>query len=296
MDLRGRLSREQLIQSQQLLNYQPFILADDIQTGAAYSWTTGDNSGRGFVRRKSECTPEEWAAFTGYAQRQRVLYDGWLQEIATRYPGGSLLDFATMNSYFPVKAQLLGMGRTTGVDGFCDSTRTDFLNQVLGTSAEFIHARYDPEKGSAPMPNGGRGRRWDVVCASAIMTHLPDPLQFLTFLASLSDKALFVFDRMMDTDAMLMSYEKPVSELVSHGRFPYVFNWGTRLSRGLVEFSLAQLGFANIVELPGDVDWLHYAPPTPDYLRTEHTARYKLGDEILVSGSKHVALLAMRRG
>lgn len=291
MDLRYKLSPEQRETAAHLFNYQPFILSDEIQTGAGYSWSVTDFSGLNFVCRKSECTEEQWLAFTSCAKLQRDMYDGWLAAIAERFPGGSLLDFATMNSYFPVKAQLLGMGRTTGADGFCDSARTDFLNQVLGTNAEFIQARYDPVTHSAPVAGS-----WDVVCASAIMTHLPDPLNFLTFLASKAKKALFIFDRVIDTDVPLIRLAKPRPEFTQGDPFPYKFNWGTHLSRGLLEHAFAELGFDEVIEFPGDYGWLPPADsPTPAYIQPAHQAIYRLGEEILITGSKHLAVLGVRR-
>jgi hypothetical protein len=289
MDLSAKLTPEQLDRAIGLLSYQPFILSDDIQTGAGYSWTIRDTSNTKFVCRKSTCSAEEWDRFTTYATLQRNMYDGWLAAIAERYPGGSLLDFGTYNSYFPVKAQLLGMGTSVGVD-IRDSTCTDFLNEVLGTDAEFIEACYDPVTHSAPVTG-----RWDVVCASSVMSHLPDPLNFLTFLSSLAKRALFLFNRIIDTDALLIKLEKPNLAITHSGPFPYGFNWGTHPSRGLLEYAFAELGFDEIIELPGEYGWLRPDLPVPDYIRSEHQAAYKLGKDILAHhSSRNVALLAMR--
>jgi len=41
MDLRGKLSAQQIEEACRVLDYQPFFLTDDLQTGAAYSWVYG---------------------------------------------------------------------------------------------------------------------------------------------------------------------------------------------------------------------------------------------------------------
>ena len=41
MDLRGKITQEQMERACGVLNYQPFILTDELQTGAAYSWMWG---------------------------------------------------------------------------------------------------------------------------------------------------------------------------------------------------------------------------------------------------------------
>jgi len=42
------------------------------------------------------------------------------------------------------------------------------------------------------------------------MCHLPDPLNFLAFLGSLATDAIFYFGQIVDTDAMIVSYLKPI--------------------------------------------------------------------------------------
>ena len=74
MDLSAKLTPEQLDRAIGLLSYQPFILSDDIQTGAGYSWTIRDTSNTKFVCRKSTCSAEEWDRFTTYATAAASVY------------------------------------------------------------------------------------------------------------------------------------------------------------------------------------------------------------------------------
>ena len=44
MDLRSVLKTDaQRAEAARLLNYQPFVISDDVQTGAAYSWIDGSD-------------------------------------------------------------------------------------------------------------------------------------------------------------------------------------------------------------------------------------------------------------
>jgi hypothetical protein len=128
-----------------------------------------------------------------------------------------------------------------------------------------------------------------VVVASAILCHLPDPLEFLAYLSSLADQAIFFFGRMVDSDALLISYQPPHPSLRRARPFPHDFNENTRLSRGLFERSTKELGFREIVELPWRDSWLD------PYVRDGGgpQERSDLATE-LANGSRHVAVLAMR--
>ncbi len=286
-----------------VLNYQPFIITDDIQTGAAYSWAYGVQiqERAPVVFRRSEWE-REWDKVTESNGRLRRMYDDFMTEIAGRYRGGSFLDVACNNGYFPVRAHTLGMRQTAGADAGDFGTSIRFLNDILGTSAKFIHAPYDPSRHGAPI----RGE-YDVVSASAIMCHLPDPLNFLAFLGGMAREAIFFFGQVIDTDALLTVYFPPHPALAANSLpFPYVFNDNTRVSRGLLYLSFERMGFKNIVEIPWRDEWLSpyyradYRPPQPDEAACDALtetpyalAGYRTMVEIR-EGSKHIAILAMR--
>jgi Methyltransferase domain len=300
MDLRAVLTTDaQREEASRVLNYQPFIISDDIQTGAAYSWTNGgDPRARPrFVFRRREENEESWAKITDANARLRRMYDDFVAEIARRYPGGSLLDFACNNGYFPVRASMLGM-RGLGADGDRQHGGSiAFLNRHLGTTARFEPRNYDPRLRGARRVSNLRPwpaslPRADVVCLVAILCHVPDPLGFLTFAAGLADKALFFMGQVLDSDHFLISYQKPHRALSKPTRFPFTFNDNTRLSRGLLFHTLEELGFRDVIELSWQPAWLpqrfgHFSVAEPD----DAAARL---DYDLRFGSRHVAVLAMR--
>jgi hypothetical protein len=129
-----------------LLDYQPFVISDDVQTGAAYSWINGSDARNKakLVFRRDEETDESWAKITDANSRLRCMYDDFVGEIAIRYPGGSLLDLACNNGYFPVRASQLGMRPAVGSDANrAHASAVELLNRCLGTRAEFKARVYD---------------------------------------------------------------------------------------------------------------------------------------------------------
>lgn len=114
MDLRQYSpSRMQILAAMSTLNYQPFILSDNVQTGVGYSWIHSadprDDRFWKFVFQRDRLPADIWEKAADANGRLRAMYDDFVSEIARRYPGGSLLDVACNNGYFPVRAEQLGM-------------------------------------------------------------------------------------------------------------------------------------------------------------------------------------------
>ena len=264
MDLRRYSpSRLQTMAATRTLNYQPFVISDDVQTGVAYSWLhSADPRDAGpdqFVFQRDRLPAAIWEQAAAANARLRAMYDDFVAEIARRYPGGSLLDVACNNGYFPVRAEQLGMRGCAGMDRRSHHwAAIKVLNSITGTAVSFVNQGYSPVTHGAKV-----GRRYDVVVASAIMCHLPDPLNFLAFLGSIAKEAVFFWGQMLDTDDYLIAYNEPNRFAMTNRQFPHGFDDNTRLSRGLFRRSAELMGFGNIVELPYRDTWLPaqwYAP------------------------------------
>lgn len=257
MDLRPyNLSPKQIDEAARVLSYQPFIISDDLQTGVAYSWLYDDEGGRRvyqqreFVFDRRHCAAEVWAKAEDANRRLRTMYDDWLDVIAERLPGASVLEIGCNTGYLLAGAQLRGMAPCTGVDPGNYARSVAFLNKTLGTRVRFRRAAYDSWKHRV---------RWlaphDLVIASAVMQHISDPLYFLAFLGRMAKKALFLFSGMGDTDLLQIYYAEP-NRFDKSTRFPVCFDNDVGLSRGLLMKSLDLLGFKEIVEIPWREDWL----------------------------------------
>ena len=280
MDLRRfDLSETAAQEAARVLNYQPFIVTSELQTGVGYSilHNRDPRVSPPLVFHHRNWSDEDWNKITSANQALRTMYDGFVETIAQLYPGKSLLDVACNNGYIPVSARNAGMGPCAGMDlGPQHAESIEFLNKVLGTDVEFFHRRYSPmDRCAEPLP-----RKFDVVCASAILCHLPDPLNFLAYIGSLANQAVFFWGQTIDTEHFIVSYNKPHPCLGDLGAFPYCFNDNTRISIGLFKYAMQSMGFNRLIEIP-------YRPWIPE--NTE------LGVESeLARGSRHRSLLFMR--
>jgi hypothetical protein len=280
MDLRGcNLSAAQVERASQVLDYQPFIISDDIQTGAAYSWLYSNDPrvAPPLVFRREDWS-RQWDKITTANGLCRQMYDDFIDEIAFRYGGGSLFDIACNNGYFPIRATSRGMRNCAGSDlGAHHVNAITFLNDVLGTTARFIRAPYDPVSGQVPV-----GERFDVVVASAIMCHIPNPLRFLACLGAIAKEAIFFWGQMLETDELVAAYKPPHPNLSPPQPFPYCFNDNTRISKGMFREAARLMGFREVAFLAARPHWLFAERSTSD-----------LETEVRI-GSPHVAAIAMR--
>lgn len=245
----------------QFLNYQPFYLSEDCQTGAAYSWyhTADARVAPPMIFRRSEWSNAEWDQITAANGRQRTMYDAFVRFIADRYPGKVMLDVACNNGYFPVRAEMFGMAPSFGLDlGPHYARSIELLNILCNTHATFVFKPYDVKTHTSAIED-----TYDVVVANTIMWHLPDPTYFLAFLGRLAKEAIFMWVHILDTDELLVSYGRPHPNLADprRPRYPHFFNDFTQISRGLLELAFESMGFPNITYLPWSEDWLLMSPP-----------------------------------
>lgn len=285
MNLSGLLNSEEVDHAARVLNYQPFILSENIQTGAAYSWAYSDDPRHrpSLVFQLSDYPEHDRNRIIDANTRLRAMYDDLLDEVAARFPGGSLFDAACNNGYFPVGAELRGM-RGAGMDMVDYSESFSLLNKALNTNAKFMNLVYDSQKHAMPIQD-----EFDVVVASAIMCHLPDPLNFLAALGKLAKRAILFWGQLLDTEQLLVSYKPPHPELSRLTSFPHGFNDNTRISLGMFKESMRLMGFKSVTEIAHRNTWL---PQFLPYSLDAHPP--KTLDEELKTGSRHVALLALR--
>lgn len=256
MDLRTHnISPAQAAAAIDILNYQPFIISDQVQTGVAYSWLHGKEGGRlaraqDFVLDKRSADPRSWAEFIDANARLRTMYDDWVKAIAEVCPGGSLLDCACNNGYFLIRALQAGMSKATGYDRADYSASVAFLNKVTGQRAKFVHRAYSPwtHRIDGCQPH-------DVVVASLILCHISDPLYFLAFLGKMARQAIFYFGGMSKEPGYRIYYSKP-NKFYPADEFPVCFDNDVGLSEELFFDGLSMMGFETIRVLPYNESWL----------------------------------------
>lgn len=285
MILSGLIGYDEVNRASVCLNYQPFVLSDDILTGAAYSWSYSSDprTKPSLVFNRKDFSELEWNRVADTNHRLRTMYDDLLDEIAVRFSGGTLLDVACNNGYFPVGAELRGL-RGTGMDMSDYSESFYFLNKHLGVEAKFLNLTYDSEKHELPIKD-----QFDVVVASAIMCHLPDPLNFLAAIGKIAKRGILFWGQVVDTEQLIISYNQPHSELSRLTNFPHSFNDNTRISRGMFKESMRLMGFNKVIEIEHRNSWL---PQFLPYSLDSSPPKTLSGE--LETGSKHVVFLALR--
>jgi hypothetical protein len=221
----------------------------------AHSWLYGEESGRlansgDFVWQKGTMPAEAWNRFADANARLRAMYEDWLDVIATTYPGGTLLDPACNNGYFLAGALQRGMKKATGYDRADYTGSVQFLNDIVGVNAKFVHRAYSPwtHRIDDCVPH-------DVAVASLILCHISDPLYYLAFLGKMAKEAIFLFTGMSLAPGYAIYYSK-ANKFYPKDEFPVCFDNDVGFSRELLYDSLSLMGFKNINVLPHDPKWL----------------------------------------
>lgn len=289
MDLRQYKPKKRLIRrAKRVLNYQPFIITDNFQTGVGYSFChcKDPRVSPPLIFIKKDWSSKEWVAITERNQELAQMYDDQIKTIADLFPGHSLLDIACNNGYFPVAAELAGMKGCAGIDLGDYASSVETLNQITGSCAKFYHWGYDPLKHGCKslMDRKGNPMQYDVVCASAILCHLPDPQYFLKFLADHARSAVFFWGQVLNSKQFIISYNPPHQALSSLTDFPNNFNDNTRVSYALLKAAMGWLGFSHILEFKYQKSWIKIPEKQSGNLEEE-----------IKSGSTHRSFLFLRQ-
>lgn len=244
-----------------LLGYQPWIFADDLETGVGLEFDL--DAYVGLVHypgiepallaspelRRIILRPDRAPEFRAANQRLRSFYDDVADRIcaAVGTPTElSTLDVGCNTGYIPIAFARRGTRRAVGCDRQDFSASVELLNAIIGTGVEFFPARYDPRSRAVAGVDAA-----DIVTSFAVLCHISDPLQYLACLGGLARKALFVWTLVNDDPGMTLHYEEPRGDYPDD-RFPFCFDNRVCPSIGLLRRSFELLGFKTIIELPGD--------------------------------------------
>jgi hypothetical protein len=243
--------------------YQPFIFSDDFISGIGYSWLTGemiiamDRKNDIAYQWRAPNTPlipihgyiteEKWRLFSEYNAKIRKMYDSWIDHTLTALGNPlnySVIDTAANAGYFLYHFKERGAGRCLGYDLQDLTAAYATLNSLIHTDVQFVSQHYSMETHTIPGCPAS-----DVVISSAIMCHLSDPLNYLTFLGSITKKALLLFTTVDNKDNYQIIYHG-AKKYYPDARFPNCFDQNTEISKGLLMFGLEELGFSDILEIP----------------------------------------------
>jgi SAM-dependent methyltransferase len=241
-----------------LLNYQPFIFSDVLEVGAGYEFIYGEFSGLVYwldVNPKLLETPElkrffikneDKDQFTAANARLRCMYDNFIDEICNKIGDISKNTFADIgcnSGYFPISFSLRGAKKSVGTDRIDYTETFKLLNEIFGTDSIFIHQSYN---GLLHSIQGCE--QYDVVISVAVLCHLSDPLQHLSFLGSIVRKAIFIWAPVTDDDDYCIRFGEP-NKYYKSDQFPLCFDNKTRPSAKLLRKSFELMGFTEIHEI-----------------------------------------------
>lgn len=273
MDLRPfnpsppQLERAHQLVIQGLLGYQPWLFADDFETGVGLEFETDTTTGLvhypdidpGLLAspqlRRRILPPDQADQFRRANQRLRLLYEAFVDRLCVVVddPGGiTTLDVGCNTGYLPIAFSRRGVKRATGCDRQDYRASVDLLNEITGENASFVAARYDPQSGTIAGVEPA-----DIVTSLAVLCHLSDPLRHLACLGDLARKALFVWTMVNPDSAMTLHFGEPRGDYPDD-RFPFCFDNRVCPSTALLRRSLELLGFRTIIELPGSGDFASY--------------------------------------
>ena len=266
MDLRGYIKDARIIERAEqlvlkgLLNYQPWIFSDRLETGVGLEWTKQDYVGLTYwpdidkrllespELRRLLIDPASYSAFHEANIGLRRLYDGIADEIWTRTGKTTtftFLDVGCNTGYMPQSFYLRGASESAGCDrekGFKETFA--LLNEILGTRTQFYDAHFDPQAREI------RGvKPHDVVVSMAVLCHQAEPLSHLATLASLANVGLFVWTFINDDSGYTIHLGEPTGQY-AEDTFPQCFDYNTTISEELLRKSLGLLGFKEIHEIP----------------------------------------------
>lgn len=266
MDLRGFIKDDRLVERARqlvirgLLNYQPWIFADRLETGVGLEWLEQTYVGlvyypdidQGLLQspdlQRLVIDPARYAQFHAANARLRRLYDGIVDEVSARLGTISTLSFLDVGcntGYMPQSFAKRGARRAGGCDrepGFAETFA--LLNEILGTRAAFHASGYDPRArailGIEPH---------DIVLSMAVLCHQAEPLCHLAALASVARVGVFAWTLVNDDPGYTIHLGEPKGHY-KEDVFPLCFDRDTTLSFDLFKRSFELLGFKEIQEIP----------------------------------------------
>ena len=102
MDLRKYKPTKEQVEKLKYIQYQPYILTDNIRMGAAYSWVK-KNTIYLLEKDAPTCQPQEWEIFSEQNDRMIKMYGDWMdavKEAAGSLEGMTVVDTACCAGYF----------------------------------------------------------------------------------------------------------------------------------------------------------------------------------------------------
>lgn len=291
MDLRPYLASNPILLKkgtaliqQKMLNYQPYIFANDIEVGEGQNLvnqlTHDYYSVAESVFDYNTYTPNlgfqigkqpELSFFRRCNEEYRSLYTQITDHICKHFNNDiSKMSFAEIGCNTGINLYNLavrGAGQCFGYDWNSFDPVFAWFNKVLGVNVRFRQGVYNNLlhrlDGGVDVPEV------DVMLNTVFINHQCDPIQFLCYICDRARKGVFLWVDTVKDDACAIYYPFTADMLLGGERpFPLFFNNGVRLSENLLLVTLKQLGFKK-------VDMIEPSAPSPAWKKfTDHFKMY----------------------
>lgn len=265
MDLRSfgpsaaQIARAKELAVQGLITYQPFIFADNFETGVGYEFSVNEWAGliyypeidQAMVDQSPELArlilePSLKEPFRSANDDLRNVYDNVVDQVAAAVgdvSNTSFLDVGCNCGYFPIAFARRGSRQAFGCDRQDFNPTFDLLNDIVGVQAQFLPGYYHPQEriieGVQPV---------DAVMSSMMLCHVSSPLSCLAALGSLARKALLVLTLVNTDNGYSIRYGEPRGDYPGD-KFPANFDNKVCPSRSLIVKSMESMGFGTVREL-----------------------------------------------
>lgn len=247
--------------------YQPFIIDDTRQVIARgywpppipqYNWFYEQKKksnehqsahwGKGsyMVADKNAMTDTEWQLYTQHNNFHQSMFDDFINSaISLSDEPMDVIDVGCNDGSMLLKALEAGCTKAVGYDLEPNHKPIfDLWKDVTGYDIEFVHRSYDSIRHT--MDNVTPA---DFVIANAILCHVSDPLHFIKFLSSITNKVLLISCGVEDKEGFTINFHGKPKHYGS-SEFPDVFTHHTTITKELFFYSLRQCGFKDIYEIP----------------------------------------------
>lgn len=260
MDLRRypaskQLDREELLS---LWWYQPYIFSDDIVSGMAPRWFIKGLDTT--IISRSEF-PKIFDRYWKFSSKAAQMYQDWGRALCdlsgVDLQQASALEFACNTGYMLFWLKQQGIKHCVGIDqAELDRQRAILQDVTKIDDIDFREGRWTSNTHSL---NGlGEDETFDLVICSAFAQHISDPLHLIKELSRRTRKALFFHNLVGNfTWGMRMRFVTESHPEKWGDEFPN--NFDTRVSRKLLNFSLRECGFKEIIQLKYSRKWLPWS-------------------------------------
>jgi len=248
--------------------YQPFIIDDTRQVVGRGAWPPPTSEYEWFYTQKAKSNATQikhwgeghhmvvdrtkvdahvWSLMSQHNESLRLMFNDFINlAVDTGSNLASVLEIGCNDGALLLSALEAGCEHAIGYDLEPRHSKIfDLLSTITGNKIEFYNEGYNSLLHTLPNCKSA-----DLVIANAVMCHLSDPLHFIKFLSTITNKLLLISCgvHIGQKDEMSINFHGTPKQYGAT-QFPDVFTHHTTISKELFLYSLKECGFKEIYEI-----------------------------------------------